>query len=209
MKPLELLYPTGCMLCGSTREVHNGLCLSCEHTWRQESHQVQRGTKQLSAICSAAPYQDAMRRAMLDLKFQGKRENLAVFAHMMWETWEQSGMPKPDCMTCVPMNFFHMHRRGFNQSAELAKLLAEQWELPLYQVLKRSFFSATQAKLDANNRMQNAQRSFSIKRYLDLTGQKILLIDDIVTTGATADTCAGLLKRCGAKEVWLLTAVHT
>lgn len=208
MKPLRMLYPTGCMLCGTTKDIKHGLCISCHAAYEPEMHEVLRGTTYLTGIYSAACYRGDMRKAMLDLKFHGKRENLTVFAHMMCETWEKCKMPKPDCITCVPMNFFHKHRRGFNQSEELAEMLAEMWDVPLHHMLKRSLLSATQAKLDAENRMHNAKRSFSIKRYIDLTGQNVLLIDDIVTTGATGDVCAGLLRQCGAKTVWLLTAVY-
>lgn len=210
MKPLQMLYPTGCMLCGTTQNVHHGLCFSCYAAWRkQEQYLVSRDVTHLTAICSAALYRNAMRKAMLDLKFRGKRENAAVFAHMMWEAWKQSGLPQPDCITFVPMNLIHMHRRGFNQSEELAILLSDMWDVPLYHPLKRKFLSATQAKLDASRRMHNAQRSFSCGQQIDLTGQHVMLIDDILTTGATGDVCAGLLQQCGAKEVWLLTAVHT
>lgn len=118
-------------------------------------------------------------------------------------------MPQPDVITCVPVSQLRVHTRGYNQSAEFAKYLAESWQVPFEPMLKRHVLSKRQSSLQASARWDNAKKSYCLRSGVQLQGKSVLLVDDIVTTGATAGICASLLKQAGAKAVWVLAAAKT
>lgn len=116
-------------------------------------------------------------------------------------------MPLPDVITCVPMHGWHKFRRGFNQSEEFAKYLSEMWGVPYVPMFQRKLRSHKQARLSAAQRQENAARSFVRRKDVgELAGQRILLVDDIVTTGATVSHCAQLLREKKPEKIWVLAA---
>ena len=101
----------------------------------------------------------------------------------------------------------HKFRRGFNQSEEFAKYLSEMWGVPYVLMLQRKLRSHKQARLSAAQRQENAARSFVRRKDVgELAGQRILLVDDIVTTGATVSHCAQLLREKKPEKIWVLAA---
>lgn len=211
MRPLALLYPPRCMLCGAwIAEEQGGLCPACREQAERDMRQMFcRPPAQVEALICAAPYAGRMRRALTQLKFEQRRAWLAPLAGLMAQVWALHGMPRPDVLTCVPLSAPRTHGRGFNQSEELAKLLAARWDVPFVRALRRRALSPRQSALRAAERWDNAQRAFAARADIDLGGKCVLLVDDIVTTGATASTCAGLLRRLGARRVWVLAAAKT
>lgn len=114
-----------------------------------------------------------------------------------------------DGITPVPLHWFKFWSRGFNQSALLARALARRSGIPLLPALRRTRFTAAQASLSNSSRRRNVAAAFRVRRLggfeRKLEGRRILLIDDVLTTGATAAACANVLKRAGAARVALLT----
>jgi ComF family protein len=96
-------------------------------------------------------------------------------------------------------------KRGFNQSELLARLLARRTGLPLLKALSRPRSTRAQAGLSNHARRMNVTRAF---RARPVEGKRILLIDDVMTTGSTATACAQALKRAGARRVALLTVAR-
>lgn len=210
MKPLTLLYPSRCMLCGKPvpEELH-GLCMSCYGDAEEEMRQmICRPPEHADAMICAARYSGHMRRAVINLKFEQRRAYLKPLAELMALAWELHHMPVPDIITCVPISPARAHGRGFNQSAALAKVLAMQWDVPFKETLRRRVLSRRQSNLRAAERWTNARRAFVPRIHVDLDGKTVLLVDDIVTTGATVSTCAGLLRQMGARCVWVLAAAR-
>ena len=115
-------------------------------------------------------------------------------------------MPRPDVITCVPISPLRLRTRGYDQSAEMAKYLSKQWDIPFEPVLGRRMLSRMQSKLQAEQRWDNARKSFYLRRNTDLEGKHVLLVDDIVTTGASISCCAVLLRKAGAQTIWVLAA---
>ncbi len=210
MRAAALLYPCACMLCGAaTAEHQRGLCPDC----RQRAVQQMRrlfcdAPKPIDRLVCAMPYDGAMRHALIAYKFYGRYDYERPLTDFMAEAWEFHGMPLPDAVTCVPISFLHAHRRGFNQSERLAAALARRWDVPFVPTLRRRMFSRRQSKLPAAKRWQNASRSFQPRPNCALDAKRVLLIDDIVTTGATVQACAGLLRQMGAESVWVLAAAR-
>lgn len=110
-----------------------------------------------------------------------------------------------DAIVPVPMHWRKRFARGFNQADLLGRGIARRCGLPVQQSLVRRKSAKVQAGLSHAQRRLNVASAFAIARKAKVTGLRILLVDDVMTTGATASACAFLLKRAGAKSVTLLT----
>jgi len=112
-----------------------------------------------------------------------------------------------DAVTPVPLHWFRKWRRGFNQSELLARTIARRRGVPLASVLRRVRPTAAQAGLSNAGRRENVAGAFACRtgRRRDIASKRILLVDDVMTTGSTASACARALKRAGAARVVLLT----
>lgn len=110
-----------------------------------------------------------------------------------------------DAVVPVPLHWRKKWERGYNQSELLADLVARRRGVPLLKALRRKRPTAVQASLAVAGRKRNVAGAFAIRPAAKLAGMRILLIDDVMTTGATAGACAAALKRGGARSVSLLT----
>jgi ComF family protein len=108
-----------------------------------------------------------------------------------------------DMVTPVPLHWAKRWRRGFNQSQLLGKAIARRRGIPLVKALRRNYATRAQAGLSHAQRRENVAGAFKARRRVN--GLRILLVDDVMTTGATAAACARALKRAGARSVTLLT----
>ncbi|MFL7794769.1 MAG: ComF family protein [Anaerolineae bacterium] len=122
----------------------------------------------------------------------------------MTACWQQHLMAA-DVIVPVPLHADRLRERGYNQAALLARELARQADLAIdEQVLVRKRATAPQVKLDANQRKENMRDAFCCPDD-SLAGKRILLIDDVCTTGATLEACAAALLESGAHSVQALT----
>jgi ComF family protein len=108
-----------------------------------------------------------------------------------------------DVVVPVPLHWRKLWQRGFNQAGVLARRIARRRGMRFANVLKRRRWTGTQAELSNPERRKNVANAFAVRGRVD--GLRILLVDDVMTTGATAGACAAELKRAGAKSVTLLT----
>jgi ComF family protein len=107
----------------------------------------------------------------------------------------------------VPLHPRRMNWRGFNQSELLGQTLAEKLKLPAEKnLVARKKHTKPQVKLSADERKRNIENAFELSANVD--GKKILLVDDLVTSGSTANELAKLLKKHKAAEVWMISAAH-
>jgi ComF family protein len=110
-----------------------------------------------------------------------------------------------DMIVPVPLHWRRRWQRGFNQSELLAREVARHTGIPVHSVLRRARATAPQAGLTSAKRRANVLHVFQVKGAGACSGRRILLIDDVLTTGATAASCAAVLKRAGASRVCVLT----
>lgn len=115
---------------------------------------------------------------------------------------------KFDAVVPVPLHWRRQWERGFNQSELLARHVASSQGIPVIKALKRARATEVQAGLASAGRRRNMAGAFRARPRADLTGKHLLLIDDVMTTGATAGACAVTLKRAGAQSVSLLTVAR-
>ncbi len=113
-----------------------------------------------------------------------------------------------DCIVPVPLHWRRRWKRGFNQSELLAGVLARATGIKVRGALGRVQATATQAGLSNSARRRNVAQAFHCRRPGTVSGKRILLVDDVMTTGSTATACAGALKRAGAARVVLLTVAR-
>jgi competence protein ComFC len=113
-----------------------------------------------------------------------------------------------DVIVPVPLHPARQRERGFNQATLLAELLGAHVALPCSPLLKRIRYTTTQTALDRSERMENLHNAFRLRKNGDVRGLRVLLIDDVLTTGSTLSECARVLKRAGAKSVHAATAAR-
>lgn len=113
-----------------------------------------------------------------------------------------------DVIVPMPLHWRKRWQRGFNQSALLASELSRRTNIPVKNALRRIRFTSAQAGLTSSKRRLNVSGAFRAAQKHSLDGKKVLLIDDVMTTGATAASCARALKMTGAREVTLLTVAR-
>jgi ComF family protein len=143
-------------------------------------------------------------------KFRGEYfvgpELLRIAIKEGWLDWE---LGKTHTIVPVPLHRKRERQRGYNQALILARILAKHYDFPCStKILKRQRHTLQQATLSASQRWKNVRGAFTADPE-HLSGQNVLLVDDVMTTGATANECARLLKRNGAKEIKVFTLARS
>lgn len=205
-----LLYPwpLTCAGCGSICASDDALCADCRMHLAEEAPVVWFVDTIISKSVAAHTYAGAAGEMVRLLKY-GNCSSLAnEMARDMASAAEAVGLDKPDMIAFVPMYWMRRHSKYFNQAELLAKIVARRWGMRPSGVLRRVRASRQQARIsDAAMRRENVRNAFAVRG--DVSGKRILLIDDVSTTGATATECARMLKSAGAGDVQLLVYAHT
>ncbi|MGE5235702.1 MAG: double zinc ribbon domain-containing protein [Acidobacteriota bacterium] len=181
---------TGCPVCGDPEVVADAPCLSCSTSpppWR-----------------SAASFgsHEGTLRALINLYKHGRRDELAEpLATLLARAWHRRGWPDPDLVVAVPVPWLRRLRRGFDHAELLARHLARGLARPCVPALRRRH-GRPQVGQTRTGRLALTAAAFSRRR--PVSG-RVLLLDDVFTTGATATACATALARAGAREVFVLT----
>ena len=114
-----------------------------------------------------------------------------------------------DCIVPVPLHFYRLLKRKYNQSALLAKELAKMnGKEYLPQCLKRYRYTKSQGHMNPKQRKKNVKNAFKITNLLSVRDKNILLIDDVMTTGATANACSETLRKAKVNSIKVLTVAH-
>ncbi|MGA7273964.1 MAG: ComF family protein, partial [Candidatus Udaeobacter sp.] len=113
-----------------------------------------------------------------------------------------------DVIVPVPLHPARQRERGFNQASLLAELLSAQASIPVKPLLERVRYTTTQTALDRSERMENLHNAFRLRKNADVRGLRVLLVDDVLTTGSTLNECARILKRASAFSVHAATAAR-
>lgn len=184
-----------CVLCGQPTQ-GAAFCSVCSQT-----------APKFNLSISCAPYHKQFQNGFLQYKFHKSYHRVKGFSRLMLENFQKLGV-KADCITVVGTNVISELSRSYQSPLEMAYLIRRSLKLPLYPKLLRKKLSVKQqSKLPKKERLPNVKNAFRIHPRLQnkIKGKDVLLIDDVYTTGATANECSRLLKKYGAKSVYVLT----
>ncbi len=221
---ISVFYPNVCYGCGEVLENEEYFCDYCFEMLERlpvDKICLKCGLPKKKCECSkyifhfdgvAAPFRNSgvAKKAMYAFKFSRKNYIARFLAEQMALTVKQRYNDIDfDFITYVPMTKRNIRQRGYNQSYVLAKLLSEILEIPIgIDVLKCSNRKRkTQHELLRKDRFKNIKDKFYCNK--NLNNKKILLVDDIKTTGATFDECAKQLFSCGADRVFCIAGLIT
>lgn len=226
----DLIYPAHCVGCGGREEPGKWLCDGCEA-------QVIRIDGPKCAICSR-PYEGAIdifacpncRDAAMHMDFAvavvrskglardlihrfkyGREFHLRrVLGEWLLEAFEDERLAAMEAPRLVPVPLHPARRRErqFNQAEALAEWVARRRGLRVVRPLRRRRHTITQTHFDRRERMQNLRAAFALRQNAAVKDQSFLLVDDVLTTGATLDECARVLLEAGARAVRAITVAR-
>jgi len=226
---LDILFPVRCPGCGiGIKESHQAsYCRACQQGIRviQEPFCTtcgkpfakSAGKNHLCSYClkngwhftrarAVVYYQGPIAEAVKLYKYQGKMYGLASFAALAHQYLEHQPLEQPDLLIPVPLHIKRLRQRGFNQALILCRKIFPEWRDRLDpHLLERHLGTRPQAGLRSAERRSNVRNAFKVRRPEKVKNKKILLVDDVFTTGATVNECAGVLKRCQASRVDVFT----
>ncbi len=232
----DLLFPRHCRTCDA-KMPHENRFLICEICFQKISflpNQACRGCAKFlpgfdgseeRGLCpsclrdkrffdecfSVALYAGVIKELLQSFKY-AREEYLAPTLQMIFGSVSGRDIPwnEFDCIVPVPLHPLKLKERGFNQSLFLAQTLYKKQKIPLLPtVLKRVKYSAGQTLQDKRERMENIQNSFVVNSPHKIRDKRVLLVDDVLTTEATAQECAKVLKSAGAISVTVLTLARS
>ena len=208
-----ILFPPCCPACGRSIARDEIFCPSCLKDYFPASS-ADREWKQLPSgvnLYAAARYKGSMREAIHRFKFSGHAGSAAILAPLLVQALRENGV-KPEeiqLLVPVPSRPKKVRARGYNQSALLAREVSRLTDIPFSETaLLKTRDTRAQHDLNAEERQTNLSGSFRAEKAA-VSGKHILLVDDILTTGATARECIGALKDAGASSVDILVLAVT
>ncbi len=229
---LALVYPQACAVCGASVESrHDGVaCAACwqaTHVFKPDDtlcwkcgafteaavsedkrKNIRCGNCDDDAFDGARAcgfYERALRASILQLKREPPVP--ARLARLLYTAQQREPLKRANLIVPVPLHPERERERGFNQALLLARELARLSGLALdeYSVVRRVHTERHRTGMDAKSRRQSVTDAFAVRHFQLIAGQRVLLIDDVFTTGATVAACTAALKAAGAAEVFVLT----
>jgi competence protein ComFC len=209
---INLLYPRHCEYCKKAMpaEAKAPLCHSCMGQIKR-SPDIRTGSRNsrhyFTNARSACIYEGVLAELIHSFKYKGKITLAAPLASFMIElaASDRELMDGIKAVTYVPVQDSFMMKRDYNHSGVLAGRLGKEFGLPVLDNLKKIRRTRPQNELSRDERLVNLKGAFAVKDGQKIAGLKILLIDDVMTTGATLDECSKVLLENGADEVRCLT----
>lgn len=222
-KAVRTVFPPRCLLCGETGANGRDLCLACTAALPWNASACLRCALPLPApatcgACLQKPppmdethavfvYGFPLDRLVPRLKFHNDLAAGRLLSELMAEAL--GALPRPAALVPVPLHDTRLARRGYDQALELAAPLSRRLRIPLLaDVLLRTRATAPQSELDAVARQRNLRRAFTVRADAALPDH-VVLVDDVMTTGATLEAAARALRRAGVPrvEAWVCARV--
>ena len=206
---LDFIYPPRCAFCRTLLRTGTGLwvCPSClEKLPRLTRDEQRRDVPHTELVLAPLRYEGVVRESLLRYKFGGLTAYAAVYAEFLAKCIDENGI-SCDIITWVPLSRKRLRRRGYDQARILAEETAKKLGLPCEKLLEKRVDNRPQSTVgDAEKRRANAKGVYVCPDPDKLKGRRVLLIDDIVTTGSTIAECASILKNAGCLAVYAAAA---
>ena len=202
---LDLLYPPRCAFCRRLlNEREQGVCRFCRR--RYEHTGVRREIENTEGCVAPLRYEGEVRQSLLRYKFHGITAYGAAYADFLAKYIDESGI-SCDIITWVPLSCRRLRKRGYDQARILAEETAKILGVPCEKLLKKKIDTRPQSGIsNAEQRKENAKGVYLCCAPEKAKDRRVLVIDDIVTSGATLSACALELQKAGCSAVFAAAA---
>ncbi|MDD4953948.1 MAG: ComF family protein [Candidatus Omnitrophica bacterium] len=200
---VEKNTPPFCHGCGrrlDKKSIRKNICPSCQKSWPS-----------FDRAFSPCVYTGVVKELIHEFKYRGKDHLGLPLSRLMIDFIREYNLPMQyiDLVVPVPLHAAKLRQREFNQAEVLALHIAREFKKePMIDLLRRTRHTRTQTELEPRERILNVKNSFSVEKKSAVKGANILLIDDVLTTGATSSEASGVLKKEGANIVFVLTLAN-
>lgn len=206
---LDVLFPPKCPFCRrllERTEKEDGLCALCRKVLPRTHEEGKQHFDGVEECISPLWYREEVRESVHRYKFSGRSAYAGVYARLMAESISEYMEGGWDVITWTPLSKKRLRERGYDQAKLLAEELAKELNAPVLPLLTREFHTKAQSSLkDASARRANVAGVYRAVNTEELAGKRVLLVDDVVTTGATLNECAVTLLAAGGAEVRAVT----
>lgn len=214
---LDFVYPCYCLACHSKLEPSELLlCRSCWNNLPQipgelevstMAHNIE-GPIYFSKAISVWEFDPIVQQVIHHLKYQHFQRLAAILGRFMADKLTCLSLPQNTLLVPIPLHQTRLRERGYNQSALLCQAIAEQTGFSVEpNLVQRIRYTNSQTTLNVAERRRNVANAFRVAAPAALQEKLVVLVDDVITTGATMNACAQELLTCGARDVYLLSAV--
>lgn len=216
---VHLVYPSICVICArSLSNQEKVLCIPCSLSLPLTNfHQLEKnplekkfwGREEVASVQSLLFMEKLSKTEKLiySLKYQGREDVGEYLAErtilILQKLWLHKGI---QAIVCVPLHTKRQKQRGYNQCHRFCQTLSKALEIPFYpQALTRISYHSSQTQMNRSSRWENVSQAFELTNKKVLEGKDILLIDDVLTTGATLEACVSTIKKNASARVHLFT----
>ena len=204
---IKLIYPPVCAFCGKIDK--NYLCENCRKNLQklEKVHIYRYKNKFFNEHIYMFKYEKYIREKILNYKFNDKPFYYKTFTKIFITNKKMCDILKSyDIIIPVPIHNKRRKQRGYNQTELIAKELAKEiLNLEYMNILTKNENAKPQSLLNKEQRIENAKNVYGVIKNIDIENKRILIFDDIYTTGATANECAKELKKLKPKKIGILT----
>lgn len=196
---LEIIYPREnyCIMCKES--YWDGLCIKCKN----KINRINNNSN--NEIQSYGYYGGVLKELILKFKYYSDFTAGDILAEFLEEYILENFNYKEFVITYIPLSKKAKRKRGFNQCEYIAKRISRNLDICCNEVLIKKIENKEQKKLKYSERYENVKNIFELNKGINIKGSKIIIIDDVVTSGATMEEACRILKKYGVKEIKLLT----
>jgi len=209
---IYIIYPPLCPVCKEIVDEKNQICENCyKKIFRLDTEEFL--PEVLSGVFNITKYREGTRDLLRRLKFNNDLKVVPVLkkilAHVAENSELKNFLSQVDIATYVPLHQVRFKERGFNQVELIFEDFLAEKNLPVENLLTRIKSTPHLFDLNPTERKKVVKDAFSVVEGINLQGKKILVVDDIYTTGATTSACAEVLKNAGAEKIFVLAFAST
>jgi len=211
---LSLIFPDTCIGCNNPLvKGEKLLCIKCKFSLPETNYHLEEindlhkrfaGKIAINRAFAYLTYiKDGLgQKIIYTIKYKGVKEGASLMGELYGQCLAQANLQRHiDLIVPVPLHIKKLRKRGFNQSEWFAKGLSAELGIPYKEVLLRTEQKISQTLQSRVARWSNVKEIYKLRKDASIAGLRILLVDDVITTGATMEVCANELLKMGAKEV--------
>ena len=204
---LDLIFPPKCVFCGAILDTsEQKLCPDCEKKLPRRRNERVKKSEFLPQIAAALYYEDEVRQSVHRYKFAGRSHYAPTYAALMAMAVSEQLTEPFDTLSYVPLSRKRLRQRGYDQAQLLAEELGKIFGMETQTLLRKVRDVPAQSSMKtAAERRANISGCYALAQGAEAEGKRILLVDDVLTTGATLSEAARILRLGGAAEVCAVT----